>query len=431
MLEPLDDVPPWLPNRPSRSPCPLLTSVSLGVALAPSVVNFLAPRLILTKYDVGLASLRVSISARCTLTETLSVGFLAYPAPAASMDETDEPLAARMRSASKSSSCSSVVIEPPLRARPSGPSACGGCAAGRLIHHFSTSQFTQLGSTSTLVKSLLSAFSIALSTPGRSLTSMNELVMGLITTECSGTSTKLTLKRRRYGPPLRRVQKRPSRNFPAMRKSLTYTRSGTGTANLLPPTLALSVMFIALVSHTTSHSKMVSPSFPRQHRDELTFGGASPSLNVVISSDSKYAGFTLANTLVKMRVKSLFSQNSIQPSQNDRRTSDHQSAVSLPSLCSLAYPRLPWNRASSSDLIRRSRSRRCRASTRATCRQHHHEKHKIATNCSWKRCSKNNGATVANSACGPNRVPNQPFTARTGAYAECIVRRYDFFSARA
>ena len=126
-----------------------------------------------------------------------------------------------MRSASASRSCSSVVTEPPLRAMPSRPSAFTCRAAERLIHHFSTSQFTQLGSTSTFVKSLLSAFSMALSTPGRSRTSMNELVMGLITTECSGTSTKLTRSRRRYGPPLRRVQKSPRRNLPAMRKSET------------------------------------------------------------------------------------------------------------------------------------------------------------------------------------------------------------------
>ena len=130
---------------------------------------------------------------------------------------------------------------------------------------------------------------------------------------------------------------------------------------------------------------MVSPSLPRQHRDELIRGGASPSLNVVISSDSRYAGFTLASTFVNTRVNSRFSQNSIQPSQNDRNTSDHQSAVSLPSLCSLAYPRRPWNRASSSARTRRSRSRRCRASARATCRQHHHAKHTTATTCSAKR----------------------------------------------
>mmetsp|Transcript_11585 Transcript_11585/g.32182 ORF Transcript_11585/g.32182 Transcript_11585/m.32182 type:complete len:282 (-) Transcript_11585:1000-1845(-) len=264
-----------------------------------------------------------------------------------------------MRSAS-ANSCASV-ISPGLSVF--SPRAPGSRAPGRLIHHFSTSQLTQFGSTKTLVNRLFSAFSINESTPGKSRMSTNELVIGLMDTECSGIPTNDMRSFCRYGPPLRLVQKSPMRNLPAMRSLETYTRSGTGTANLAPPTLALSVICICSVCHTRSHSKMVSPSFPRQHRDELILGAASPSLNVVISNFSKYDGRTLSSTLVRMRVSKRLSQNSIQPSQKDFKTSDHQSAVSEPSGCSLAYPRLPWNFFSSSARARWSTHFRCLWST--------------------------------------------------------------------
>ena len=187
----------------------------------------------------------------------------------------------------------------------------------------------------------MSEFSMAVSTPGKSRMSMNELVTGLMETECSGMSTKDRRSFWRYGPPLRRVQNRPRRNLPAMRRLLMKTRRGTGTANLAPPTLAERVICMSCVCHTRSHSRIVSPSFPRQHRDELILGATSPNLNVVISSISKYAGLTLSRTLVRIRVRRRLSQNSNQPSQKLRKTSDHQSAVSEPSLCSFACPRLP------------------------------------------------------------------------------------------
>mmetsp|Transcript_5948 Transcript_5948/g.26325 ORF Transcript_5948/g.26325 Transcript_5948/m.26325 type:complete len:269 (+) Transcript_5948:1680-2486(+) len=266
---------------------------------------------------------------------TVIVGCLDDPSPM--IEVNDEPFLPWMRSASASSSAS--VISPGLSVlRPNAP---GSLAPGLLIHHFSTSQFTQLGSTSTLVNRLFSAFSIKESTPGKSRMSTNELVIGLIDTECSGIPTNDMRSFCRYGPPFRRVQKRPMRNLPAIRSFDTYTRRGTGTANLAPPTLALSVICIFSVCHTRSHSRMVSPSFPFQHRLELIRGAASPSLNVVISSFSRYDGRTRSSTLVRMRVNSRLSQNSVHPSQNDRSTSDHQSAHSEPSGCSLAYPLLP------------------------------------------------------------------------------------------
>mmetsp|Transcript_4426 Transcript_4426/g.16386 ORF Transcript_4426/g.16386 Transcript_4426/m.16386 type:complete len:235 (+) Transcript_4426:2119-2823(+) len=233
---------------------------------------------------------------------------------------------------------------------------------------------------------------------------MKDDVMGFIFTECCGTSTKEIRSRFKYGPPLRRVQNKPNLSFPAILKSDTNTRSGTGTANLLPPTFALSVMFMFLVSSTRSHSKIVSPSLPFQHRLLIILGGESPSLNVEISSISRYAGLTFANTLVKILVKRRLSQNSSHPSQNDFSTSLHQSAVSEPSLCSLANPLRPWNFVSSSFFTLRSKSLLCRESHVMTCRQHRYDT-KHAASRFWKKWSNASGASDAHKTCGPSRAP--------------------------